>query len=227
MNFEVVVLTGIGIGLAGSIHCIGMCGPIALTLTPGNHSWTPALLYNLGRALSYGTMGLVFGLIGNQFYLAGLQQTLSIVSGVLILLIFAIQYFGKNKQSWLNAWNRTIQRQISGLVSGPKGFWFPLELGLLNAWLPCGLVYLALMHALAAGSLWSGAGIMFFFGLGTVPLMLFFMLSGQKMMVWLRFNVQKFIPYFILLMALLLILRGLNLGIPYLSPKADAGMQCH
>lgn len=226
MSFELILFTGIGTGLIGSLHCIGMCGPIAWTLTQNGNTFVPALLYNFGRSLSYALMGLILGLIGNQFFLAGMQQLLSIGSGIIILIIFIMNLEAVKKLSVLAKWNLWIQKQLAHLVVGPKGFWFPFELGVLNAWLPCGLVYLALMHAMASGSVWAGAGIMFFFGVGTLPLMFIWMVSGAKLNQRYRNIVQKCMPWFVILMASLLILRGLNLGIPYISPSAG-GVNCH
>ncbi|MBK9109771.1 MAG: sulfite exporter TauE/SafE family protein [Saprospiraceae bacterium] len=227
MSFELIVLTGLATGLFGSLHCVGMCGPIALSLSNTGQNIATSLLYNFGRAISYSFMGLFFGFIGNHFALAGLQQLLSILAGSLILIIFLFHYFIDGKPWWISRWYKTVQNALSELISKPKTSWFPFELGILNAWLPCGLVYLALMTAMASGSPWSGAGLMFFFGLGTIPLMFVLMLFGQKLHLKYRMHIQKMIPVFIIAVALLLILRGLNLGIPYLSPKAGFGESCH
>ncbi|MBK8956746.1 MAG: sulfite exporter TauE/SafE family protein [Saprospiraceae bacterium] len=227
MSFELIFFTGLVTGLIGGLHCVGMCGPIALSLGYSNPGFLQALIYNFGRAVSYSFMGLIFGFIGNHLALTGLQQSISIVAGILILLIFGMQYIFKNKPWLISHWYRSILQTLKDFVARPKSKWFSFELGVVNAWLPCGLVYLALMTALASGSPWSGAGIMFFFGLGTIPLMLLFMLSGRKVLSIARINYQKFVPYFILMMAVLLILRGLNLGIPYLSPGTNVGVQCH
>lgn len=227
MSFEFIVITGLATGLFGSLHCVGMCGPIALSLANTGQNISTPLLYNFGRAISYAFMGLFFGFIGNHFALAGLQQTLSILAGSLILIIFGLHYFIKEQPWWISRWYKTVQTALAELVSKPKTTWYPFELGILNAWLPCGLVYLALMTAMASGSPWSGAGLMFFFGLGTIPLMFVLMLFGQKLQLKYRVYIQKMIPLFIIAMGLILILRGMNLGIPYLSPHLRDGLNCH
>lgn len=227
MSFEWIVLTGLLTGFVGSLHCVGMCGPIALSVSHSGQNIRATLMYNFGRALSYSFMGFFFGFIGNHFALAGFQQSLSIVAGSLILLTFALHYFIKEKPWWIGRWYKTIQNALATLVSKPKTSWFPFELGILNAWLPCGLVYLALMPALASGNPLEGAALMFFFGLGTIPLLFLLMLFGHRMQLKYRNRIQKIIPVFIIAMALLLILRGMNLGIPFLSPHTGLGESCH
>lgn len=96
-------------------------------------------------------------------------------------------------------------------------------MGLLNGLLPCGLVYVACAGATATGHPWSGARYMLVFGAGTVPLMLAISLSGRLVPSALRLKLRQAVPICILLVAALLILRGLSLGIPYLSPDLSSG----
>lgn len=226
MNLIAIALAGFTMGILGSLHCIGMCGPIALGLSGSFDNKTERfkniILYNAGRSVSYATMGLVLGLIGNRFALAGYQQLLSISAGVIIMLIFIINYFFKNKINLLKAWNIKIQKLLGELLSRPKTNWYHLEVGILNAWLPCGLVYLALATALASADAWHGALFMLSFGIGTTPLMASLMFAGNYFSIAMRSKITKMIPVFILVSASLLILRGMNLGIPYVSPAVDA-----
>ncbi len=226
MSFAAIVLTGFSIGFLGSLHCVGMCGPIAFSMLQNSGNVAAVLLYNLGRALSYAFMGLVLGLIGNQFALAGYQQGLSIASGILILVLFFASRWTDVKIPYLASWQNSVRNLLSGIMSKPKTYWFPFELGLVNAWLPCGLVYLALLPALATGNAYAAAGLMFSFGLGTMPLMILLLTAGTMLSVSIRQRINRYIPYLILITACLLILRGLGLGIPYLSPSASGSVHC-
>ncbi|HEX5625163.1 MAG TPA: sulfite exporter TauE/SafE family protein [Saprospiraceae bacterium] len=235
MSTATVILTGLSIGLLGSFHCIGMCGPIALGFT-GNPEkpidrFKSIFLYNFGRAVSYAAMGLLLGLIGNQFALAGYQQILSIVMGVFVILVLLIGHYYKGNNKILARWNFQIKSLLAETLNKPKTPWYALEVGLINAWLPCGLVYLALASAIASGHALSGSLLMFSFGMGTIPLMATLMALGKYITVSWRAKINKLVPVFILAASSLLILRGMNLGIPYISPMVDgkAGVAkcCH
>lgn len=224
--------TAFMLGLAGSAHCAGMCGPLALALpTGGRRGWAllPCrLLYNLGRVTTYGLLGVVFGSIGRSLALAGVQRWVSIGLGVAILLgLFVAKARALTMQfalpvTWLkSALGRLLQQQT--LAS-------QYLLGVLNGLLPCGLVYIAGVGAAATGGLVSGVEYMLVFGLGTVPMMLALSLAGQALPVTFRLRLQKLVPVALALVAVLLIVRGLSLGIPYLSPDLagkQPGACCH
>ena len=221
------------LGFAGSAHCAGMCGPLALALPVGGGGRSRfvagRVLYNAGRILTYALMGALFGLLGQAFAIAGLQRWLSLVLGALILLgLFVSPRFGRavpvtRAVSWLkSALGRLLQRRALSSLFG---------IGLLNGWLPCGLVYVACAGAATAGNGWHGVAYMFVFGLGTLPLMLTIALAGQKLQFVLRFKLQRLIPVSLALVGALLFLRGLALDIPYLSPRLpaqpSASVTCH
>src|SRR5581483_11013469 len=98
--------------------------------------------------------------------------------------------------------------------------------GLLNGLLPCGLVYVACAGAVASGSLISAISYMAGFGLGTVPMMFGISTVGTLFHQGLRMRFQKMIPVFLMVVAGLLILRGMALGIPFISPQLAAGAHC-
>lgn len=217
-------------GLLGSFHCVGMCGAIALAL-PGPAVGASRLryvggrlLYNLGRATTYATLGAGAGLLGQGLRLAGVQQGLSIASGVLILLLVAVpEHYTARLAGWLGfsqplAWVKATLGRLFQQASGPALF----ATGLLNGLLPCGLVYLALAGALSAPGVLGAAAYMALFGLGTLPLMLGLSLSGQLVpLVW-RGRLRRAVPYAASALAVLFIVRGLGLGIPYMSPQLQA-----
>jgi uncharacterized protein len=217
------------LGLIGSLHCAGMCGPLALAVpVAGNGSRSAAifsrLVYNSGRILTYCIFGLVAGLVGRSVVLAGLQRWLSIGLGVTILL------FLLSKKRSLNLSLVSFVTQLKGHFSNllrRRGFSALLLLGLLNGFLPCGLVYAASAGAATTAGPIAGAASMLSFGLGTLPMMLTVAFTGPRLQASLRFRFQSLVPAATLLLGILLILRGLSLGIPYVSPNLSGGPPCH
>jgi uncharacterized protein len=225
-----VALTGLGIGALGSFHCIGMCGPIALALPVHGvsrwHSTSSVLLYNIGRALTYASMGLIFGWLGGSFSIFGLQQWLSVVAGAAILFLLFFNHFSLIQNTPFGGFNRLVKEALGSFLRREKTPASYLAIGLLNGWLPCGLVYVAIASALAAGSPLKGALLMFAFGIGTLPVMAALMVFGKFISLKVRSGINKAVPFFIGAMAVLLILRGLNLGIPYISPSYNSDEAC-
>ncbi len=222
------------IGFMGGAHCLGMCGPIAFALpvrsTDRRVRLLKYLLYNAGRVATYSALGLLTGLAGQGLAMAGLQQTVSIVAGLLIIVsvILVQDVFGWMSGSMLNGIQKTVREAFRFYFR--KSGWSPLFiLGLLNGLLPCGMVYMALVASLAAGDLLGGAGFMALFGLGTVPLMLAVSLMGTMLSAETRSLFHKAMPYVACVVAVLLIVRGLNMNIPYVSPETKGGKitQCH
>ncbi len=219
------ILAALALGFGFSLHCIGMCGPIALALPVEDETTNlrfvfGRILYNAGRILTYVLMGAVIGSIGQAISLLGWQQGLSIAAGLLILLGLLIP-----KRIWLRL---TRFHLVSRLITRFKIAWAKrfgvgtprslLVIGLLNGLLPCGLVYMALAGAGATGSVYGGMLFMAIFGLGTVPAMLSVSLFGKVIDFGAKRVFRRVAPAMIGIMAILFILRGLALGIPYLSP---------
>ncbi|MDN4164581.1 sulfite exporter TauE/SafE family protein [Cytophagales bacterium LB-30] len=214
------MLTAFLIGFLGSFHCVGMCGPIALALPAsgaGRRRFLfTRLYYNLGRVLTYSFLGAIVGILGSMIHWAGWQQGLSIGTGVLMLLLLATQNTSRSIP-FITRGVGKLKAALGGLLQkkGNSTYWL---IGALNGFLPCGFVYLALAGALnAASALW-GASYMALFGLGTFPLLLSLVFGLQMVPMNWRNRLQKAVPYLAACLALLLILRGLNLGIPYVSP---------
>ena len=114
------------------------------------------------------------------------------------------------------------------MIKAIQNRWGHLATGILNGFLPCGFVYLALVGAINTGSVWQSAQYMFWFGIGTLPLMLLATISSGLMTVSLRRKFNRVIPYFMLCLGLWFVLRGLSLNIPYLSPApVSSGVVCH
>ncbi len=219
--------TALTIGALGSFHCVGMCGPIALALPiqpkSGSSKFLGGLTYNLGRIFTYAIFGAIFGSIGKGFTFFGTQQYLSIALGILILLSVLIPFGILNK---INP-NSYISRFIGQLKGGMRKFLMQrsykslLTIGLLNGLLPCGLVYIGIAGAIGTGNPLNGAIFMALFGLGTLPIMFGVTLLGNLISIKIRTLVRKSFPVIVACIGILFIVRGLNFGIPYLSPKAE------
>lgn len=212
-------------GLISSFHCIGMCGPIAMMLPVDRHNETKKVTqivtYHLGRLTAYSTIGLIFGLLGRVFFLAGLQQKLSIFIGLAMILVVLIPEKIFSKYNFSKPVYKVISKIKSGLGAHFKNRSYKslFIIGLLNGFLPCGMVYVALFGAIAMQSAGLGVLYMLLFGLGTVPLMTIFLYINSVLTASFRNRIQKVIPYVAVVIGVLFILRGLGLGIPYLSPS--------
>lgn len=232
-----IAITGFTLGAAGSLHCIGMCGPLSLALPVHHFSKTgklaALLLYQAGRILTYTAIGLVFGLAGRVIYLAGYQQMFSIIMGSLILLLALLYFIQKShyRLSFLNRFYQGVQQLIIRVLKSSTSLLSFLFLGLANGLLPCGMVYIALATSLSFSGLEESAGFMAAFGAGTLPAMMIVGYAGMLIRPELRTGFRKLVPVFVTLMGLILILRGLNLGIPYLSPELPhapgESVNCH
>lgn len=220
-----MLATALIFGLLGSFHCVGMCGPIAFLLPvdrSNNLKKTGQIfLYHFGRILAYSIIGLLFGLVGKSLSLFGLQQQLSIVIGFLMIVVVLIPVKTFNKYNFSKPLYKAISKVKSALgkelkKKSPDTF---LTIGFLNGFLPCGLVYMAVFGAMASESAAQGSLYMAVFGLGTIPLMTTAIYLGNFLSGKVRQHIRKTIPVFVVLMGCLFVLRGMGLGIPYVSPK--------
>lgn len=219
------ILAGLMVGLVGSLHCAGMCGPLALALpVPPDARMRYILgrvLYNLGRTVTYMGLGAIAGAVGRKLFLAGAQQTVSIVLGILLLLFALIPSLARwipGGTAFVDRLTAPIRRAIGALLQRSSVLALFL-LGLVNGLLPCGLVYMAVAAAMTTGTMLQGVMFMAGFGLGTVPMMLTIALLGKQLQGGLRKRLHAVLPVFSVVVAVLILLRGLNLGIPYVSPK--------
>lgn len=216
------LLTGFLVGLLGSFHCAGMCGPIALALPiGGGNLLIGRILYNFGRIITYSTLGFLFGLLGNRISLFGFQQTLTIGIGVIILIavLMPIKYksYIASKSGFYNIFN-SVKSSLRFLLKKHNKASL-LGIGILNGLLPCGFVYIGVTGAAALADPVKGMVFMAMFGLGTLPVMLGATLIGSFVNLKIRTKLVRMVPVFSLILAAVFIMRGLNLGIPYLSPK--------
>ncbi len=220
-----MLLSAILLGLMGSLHCVGMCGPIAFMLpvdqTNNFKKASQILIYHFGRLMAYGTIGLVFGLLGKGLFIFGLQQKLSIIIGILMIVVVLIPSKILNRYNFSKPVYKVISKVKNKLGKELKKKTSDtfLTIGFLNGFLPCGLVYMALFGAIAMGNAWQGSLYMLLFGLGTVPLMTTAIYFSGILKGSVKQRIQKMVPVFVIVIGALFILRGMGLGIPYVSPR--------
>ncbi len=212
------------LGLAGSFHCVGMCGPIALALPlrkkETSRKLAGSLLYNAGRITTYSALGALFGFVGQGFVMAGFQQTISIGIGLLIIMgIVMPHFFSKNIKitSWIARAIAPVKKQMA-LLFKQHSLSASYFMGVLNGLLPCGLVYLGIAGAVALGQPINSLLYMTLFGAGTLPMMFLVSFFGNSLSPGIRTRMRKAVPIMMCMMGILLILRGMSLNIPYVSP---------
>ena len=237
MSLNTIFEIGFLMGLIGSIHCIGMCGPLVMALPMSNQTnfqkWQSILIYHAGKITSYALLGILLGLFGSQLPLYGVQENLSMVMGSIMLLyviyVFVIKSRWSLKFLHFNRLYSFIVKKMGSLFKSKNRAAFYL-IGFLNGLLPCGMIYVALTSALATQNIFYGGLIMVFFGVGTMPVLIMVAIGGQYVGSGFRNKAQRLLPVFIFSLGIFLILRGMNLGIPYLSPQLGFGtdkISCH
>ncbi|WP_396157058.1 sulfite exporter TauE/SafE family protein [Flavobacterium sp.] len=233
-----MLYTALLFGLISSLHCIGMCGPIAIMLPVSRNN--PAkkviqiMLYHLGRLTSYASLGFLFGLLGKGFYMAGIQQQISIVVGLLMITIAIIPERVFAKYNFSRPVYTVISRVKTNLGNqfkrkSPDALF---TIGLLNGLLPCGLVYAALFGAIAMQNVSLSVFYMLLYGIGTIPLMSVVVYVANFLSIPFRNKLQKAIPVVTVVIGILFVMRGMGLDIAYVSPSnmhlfIQASANCH
>ncbi|SMC35996.1 sulfite exporter TauE/SafE family protein [Moheibacter sediminis] len=221
-----LVIAALGLGLASSLHCVGMCGPIAfsLGLNPDNKlDFTfRNLIYQFGRVTTYSILGALLGIVGYGFSFVGLQNPLSIAVGVVMILMALLPKNLGADNLGIKPFSKLMYKikMNLGKFLRKKNYSSLYITGLLNGLLPCGAVYAALTGSMAMGSIRGGAIFMTFFGLGTIPLMFASVVAGNLISIQTRQKILKFLPYLMILLGIIFILRGLELNIFLVSPSS-------
>lgn len=233
-----MLYTALILGLISSLHCIGMCGPIAMMLPVSRNSPERKALqimaYHLGRIFSYSLIGLLFGIVGRGFYLGGWQQWLSIFAGTAMIVMVLIPVSLFNKYIFAKPVFRFVSKLKNklGQQFSRSSFRSIFSIGMLNGLLPCGMVYAAVFGALAMTNLVQSVAFMVLFGIGTVPLMSGLIYVQKFFALPFRNKIQKAIPIAVTCIGVLFILRGMGLDIPFISPNTSclfvkAQPNCH
>lgn len=208
------------IGLIGSLHCIGMCGPLAFAVPvtqPGRlYLISSKFIYQVGRIISYCILGIIAGLLGRQVWQSGIQHSIGILTGIFIVLaacsrLFNWSFTKNNASVFLKPFYRLFDYAFRHRANH-------LIIGMINGLLPCGFVYLALAGAINTGSVIESISYMFWFGAGTTPLMFVATVIVGFSQRSFRRKLNAAIPYLMLALGCWFIIRGLELNIPYLSP---------
>ena len=223
------------LGFLGSLHCVGMCGPIALALPKAAHGWgaaVGALLYNLGRILTYLLLGLIIGVFGRGLFLAGVQSWFSVLIGGLLILVALLSL---NVESYIKRFpavqvlQNWVSRSMAKLLSR-EGLSTHFLIGALNGLLPCGLVFVAIAGAVLSDSWIQSALYMGGFGAGTLPLMLGTALAGQFISLNWRQRLRRLSPILLGLFGLYFMARGINFHLPETMRFWEIGQEvpmCH
>lgn len=222
-------------GLTGSLHCAGMCGPIMLIL-PFQHlnpkqRFIGILLYHLGRISVY----VLLALLVHSFQMivqAQTQQYVSVSIGLLLFVAGLLSLFPTKKLNFVLPWTNFVKSELSNFIGKPSLYSLTIT-GFLNGLLPCGLVYMALSASMTCQSTVEIISFMSLFGFGTMPMLLLFIWFKNRIPLQQLNNFRKLVPIVMTFFGLLFIVRGMNLGIPYLSPKIEIqsngtpAIQCH
>lgn len=230
-----MLLSAFLLGFLGSLHCVGMCGPIALALPRTEQRWgavVGALLYNLGRILTYLLLGLIIGVFGRGLFMAGVQAWFSVLIGALLIVValLSLNVEGYIKQipvvHQLQNW---VSRSMAKLLQ-KEGLATHFYIGALNGLLPCGLVYVAVAGAVLSDTWVQSALYMGGFGAGTMPLMLGAALAGQFISVNWRHKLRRLSPVLLGLFGLYFMARGINFHLPETLRFWEIGQEvpmCH
>ncbi len=223
-----LIISALGLGFASGFHCIGMCGPIALSLgltkKQALNFYFQNLTYQFGRIFTYAFLGALLGIVGKGFEISGFQSYLTIIAGILLIVMAVFSFGGKDFSSKIPFLSKLLMKVKLNLgkLLQKADYKSRFATGILNGFLPCGMVYMALTASLAAGGIWQSSLFMALFGLGTLPFMFAVVLVGNLISQNFRSKVLKVIPVMMIILGSLFILRGLELGIPYISPSSSS-----
>jgi uncharacterized protein len=213
-----MIVTALVMGFAGSLHCAGMCSPLVMAVSNVNPSAVlTRLVYNLGRILTYGILGVILGTAGWVLPLEHYQNILSVSMGVLLLLIaiFGVRrihipllttFFQKLTTTLKIFFSKYLQR---------KNYASIFILGSLNGMLPCGLTFLALTYSLTLNDPIQSFYYMLLFGAGTLPVMLGLTTVFQYIVKHFNISFNKVATTLLVLSGCLLIVRVFVLHQPH------------
>ncbi len=208
-------------GLTGSLHCAGMCGPIIWVMPfqvlSGFKKWLGISLYHIGRISVYATMGAILHSF-KSFFKPEWQQYISIAMGSILLVAGILSFFPSAKFNVKIPWTGFVRKQLGRFMGNPNPGSL-LFTGMLNGLLPCGLVYMALSATIVAPSVFNAVTLMYAFGVGTMPMLIALTVIKDRTRLLNAGHFRKFVPVVMLFFGSLFVLRGMNLGIPYISPK--------
>lgn len=217
-----LLLSALVMGLAGSLHCAGMCGPIVWMMPfHQDKGWRRVgsiAMYHLGRLSAYACLGLALYSFKEMFH-PQWQQYVSLAAGLLLLVLGILYFLPQLGLKIRLPWSGLVTNALGNVLANRRPGWL-LAAGVLNGLLPCGMVYMALTAAVTVDAGWQAAAVMYAFGAGTLPMMVSLTLMRGKLRLS-SLSLRKWTPVIMILFGCLFVLRGANLGIPYLSPKLE------
>ena len=212
-----MVLTALIMGLTGSLHCVGMCSPLAVAVGNMNtRAFLNRVTYNAGRIVTYGVLGLGIAGVGLALPISKFQNLVSVFLGVILLLAgigllkLNIPFFSRA----IGTLTYTIKKLFTKFLNR-KNFGSVFLLGTLNGVLPCGLVWIALTYSLTLQSPLAGFSFMVLFGVGTLPVMLGFTSIITQLLKRFNFNFQHITSAMLILSGILLIVRVFIIHLPH------------
>lgn len=206
-------ITALVIGFLGSLHCAGMCSPLAMAVTNmSKPAFINRFTYNGGRILSYGLQGVVAASIGSIFEFTGIQDALSITLGTLLIVAGFTGMTSINipiLTAGIQRMTTFIKIRLSDFIKRKTKVAL-IATGMLNGLLPCGLTYMALTFCLTITHPLDGFLYMLVFGLGTLPVMLGLTSVVQLLMTRVNLNFRKLTTITMVVLGVLLITRSLH-----------------
>ncbi len=212
-----MVLTALIMGLTGSLHCVGMCSPLAMAVGNMNtRAFLNRVIYNAGRIVTYGLLGLAIAGVGLAFPISKFQNLVSVLLGVTLLLagIGLLKVNIPILSSAVGKLTFTLKKLFTRFLSR-KHFGSVFLLGTLNGILPCGLVWIALTYSFTLQSAMEAFSFMILFGIGTLPVMLGFTSVITQLLQRFNFNFQRITSAMLILSGILLIVRVFIIHLPH------------
>lgn len=205
-------LTALVIGFLGSLHCAGMCSPLAMAVTNlGKPVFMNRFTYNGGRITSYGIQGIVAASVGTLFEFTGLQTVFSISLGLLLIIAgFAgiTRFHIPILSTGIQKLTTFIKLRLGDFIKRKTKLSLFIT-GMLNGLLPCGLTYIALTYCLTITDPADGLIYMLAFGSGTLPVMLGLTTVMQTLMYKFNFSFRKLTTVTMVVLGIMLITRSL------------------
>ena len=222
------------LGLAGSSHCVAMCGPLLLAINPTSllsrqEAYVRILGYHAGRLLMYALLGVLVGYVGERLMMVGVGRVLAVLAGALLILAAAgstiVARLGAIARGW--SWLARLAASNASAFGQRHRRVGYVVLGLANGLLPCGLVYAALATAASSGGAVRSMMFMVGFGAGTVPLLLALTMSATTIPVAVRQRFRSVLPAVMILAGILLIARGILPVTPESHPRSAPSHLSH
>jgi uncharacterized protein len=212
-----MLTTAIILGFAGSLHCAGMCSPLAMAVTNlKGPAFVNRILYNFGRITTYGILGLIVSSIGVALPIENFQNVLSIALGLMMIILAALGMTGI-RIPFLTAGITTLTATLKTTFAKflqRKNIFSMVLLGAINGLLPCGLTFLALSFCVTLASPLAGFFYMFAFGIGTLPVMLGLISIIGLITVRMKWNIKTVTSGLMAFSGVLLIARVFLMHIP-------------